>query len=221
MKLLPKRATSPEEKQLADRYKFEEVRFVTVERDTLKMWTYEFKENDLYLDCKVQFAAPIISLAVSPYMGNLVVIDETKTVKFYSAVDGKGTMLQEIKFCPYTHVSCLSTEEEKHLWLFGTETGQLVTYDIKKRSEITVFKYPKKLQVYDEQTDFNEVPELEQQQSSGIKQRKAESSSRRVCDLQTNQIGLVAASLSSLERRSLQKKFLLNIYDGSIIHVDF
>ena len=107
------------------------------------MWTYEFKECDLFLDCKIQFSAPIISLAISPFMGSLVAIDELKTVKFYNAVDGKGTMLQEIKQCPYSHVSSLSTPEERHLWLFGTETGQLVTYDIKKRSEITVFAYPK------------------------------------------------------------------------------
>ena len=118
------------------------------------MWTYEFRENDLFLDCKVQFDAPIVSLAVSSYMGALVAIDETRTVKFFNAVDGKGTMLQEIKQCPYSHVTSLSTQEERHLWLFGTETGQLVTYDIKKRSEITVFAYPKKLEVYDQQTDF-------------------------------------------------------------------
>ena len=87
------------------------------------MWTYEFKENDLFLDCKIQFSAPIISLAVSPFMGSLVAIDSSKTAKFFNAVDGKGTMLQEIKQCPYSHVSCLSTMEERHLWMFGTETG--------------------------------------------------------------------------------------------------
>ena len=87
---------------MANRYKFEEIRFVTVEKDLLKMWTYEFKENDLFLDCKVQSPAPIISLAVSPHMRTLVTIDEDKTVKFYSAADVRGTMLQEIKRCPYS-----------------------------------------------------------------------------------------------------------------------
>ena len=87
------------------------------------MWTYEFKENDLFLDCKLPSPMPIISLAVSPHMGSLVTIDEARTVKFHNAVDGKGTLLQEIKQCPYSQVSCLSTVEERHLWLFGTETG--------------------------------------------------------------------------------------------------
>ena len=46
------------------------------------------------------------------------------------------------------------TNEESNLWLFGTESGQLVTYDIRKRQEVTVFAYPKQLEIFDEQTSF-------------------------------------------------------------------
>ena len=34
-------------------------------------------------------------------------------------------------------------------------------------------------------------------------------------------MGLVAVAINSVERRSLQKKYLLNIYDASILNVDF
>ena len=87
-------------------------------------------------------------------MQSLVTIDDQKTIKFFNAVDGKGTLLQEIKKCPYTCASKMTTNEECNLWLFGTESGQLVTYDIRKRQEVTVFAYPKQLEAYDEQTSF-------------------------------------------------------------------
>ena len=56
-------------------------------------------------------------------MKSLVTIDDQRTVKFFNAVDGKGTMLQEIKKCPYTFASNITTDEESNLWLFGTESG--------------------------------------------------------------------------------------------------
>ena len=53
----------------------------------------------------------------------MVTIDDQKTIKFFNAVDGKGTLLQEIKKCPYTYASNIMTSEECNLWLFGTESG--------------------------------------------------------------------------------------------------
>ena len=38
---------------MSERYKSEEVRFLTAEGGMIKVWTYDFREFELYLDTKI------------------------------------------------------------------------------------------------------------------------------------------------------------------------
>ena len=50
--------------KVSDKYKSEEVRFMTTELKTIKVWTYEFKDFELFLDTRLAQKAGVRSVAI-------------------------------------------------------------------------------------------------------------------------------------------------------------
>jgi len=93
-----------DELKISDMYKFEEFRLLTSEEETVKLWTYEFKGHDLYLDSKIFTGAKIQSTAVCKHTG-LISIISGSTVGMYNT---QGSLLHEIENEPFTQVGFIS-----------------------------------------------------------------------------------------------------------------
>ena len=50
--------------KVSGKYKSEEIRFMTAEARTVKVWTYEIKDFELYLDTRVELKNGINSVAI-------------------------------------------------------------------------------------------------------------------------------------------------------------
>jgi hypothetical protein len=50
--------------KISDKYKTEEIRFMTTETKAIKVWTYEFKDFELYLDTRLEFKTVVRSVAI-------------------------------------------------------------------------------------------------------------------------------------------------------------
>ena len=109
--------------KVSDKYKSEEVRFMTIELKTIKVWTYEFKDFELFLDTRLEQKAAVRSVAICEESGVFAVVSADATTSVYTF---RGEFINSIKNEEYSAVCCSGN----HL-IFGTDKGELSTFDMR------------------------------------------------------------------------------------------
>ena len=108
--------------KVSDRYKAEEFRFLTAESNEVKVWTYEFRDFELYLDCRVALKKPITSVTVCESQGLIAVLTGAGKTTLYNL---NGDIIEKLKDKSFSAVG--STGEAL---VFGTTSGDLCTFDL-------------------------------------------------------------------------------------------
>ena len=108
--------------KVADRYRSEEVRFLTAEKKSLKVWTYDFKDFELYLDTKIELKKPVRSVAVCEGQGLIAAVTSPGKTTLYGL---NGEEIEKLQDKSFTAVG--SSGENL---LFGTDEGGLCTMNL-------------------------------------------------------------------------------------------
>ena len=123
--------------KVADRYKSEEVRFLTAEKKSLKVWTYDFRDFELYLDTKISLKKPVRSVSVCESQGLIAAVTSPGKTTLFGL---NGEIIEKLKDKSFTAVG--SSGENL---LFGTEEGGLCTLNLQYMQQIRVYNFPKEL----------------------------------------------------------------------------
>ena len=96
---------------------------MTTEERTVKIWTYEFKDFELYLDTRIEMKTNVRSVAVCEQQSIIAIVTSSGATRIYTF---KGDLIETINNENYAAVCCSGN----HL-IFGSLTGDICTFDLR------------------------------------------------------------------------------------------